>query len=223
MIKNVIKIILPGSLRSALRNLQKLIVYSCRRFIIGIPILLNRPMRIIVGAAMTSQSGWYSTNEQWLDVTKHNDWNKIFRDKKLLTHVVAEHVFEHLTYEECREALRLIRKHMIPGGRIRIAVPDGYHPDPTYLRHVGINGIGADASDHKQLLTMDGLSTLLTESGYTAHPLEGYNKDGVLIQESFNVADGYIYRSRSNLSNMAEKDGWDFTDANTSLIVDGIS
>ena len=166
------------SCRRVLRIAQKRIVYGYRRVMIVLPVTLNLPMKVIVGAAMTSQEGWYSTNEQWLDITNKHDWDKIFLKKRLITHVVAEHVFEHLTHAECQKALRLINYHMMDGGRIRIAVPDGYNPDSTYISHVGISGIGADASDHKQLLNKDSLSALLKESGFNPKLLEGYDRNG---------------------------------------------
>jgi predicted SAM-dependent methyltransferase len=222
MLKELLKMVLPKSLRLALRSLNKYTRYTYRRFAIMVPVYRNKPMKIIVGAALTYQKGWCSTNEQWLDVTKSQDWQRVFKGKVLLTNVVSEHVFEHLTLEESREALRLIAAHMKVGGRLRIAVPDGFHPDPVYLRHVGINGLGADASDHKQLLTMESLTELLKGAGFIAQPLEGYCADGTLTQVPFDTADGLILRSRSNPINIVGKMDWDFIDANTSLIVDGV-
>ena len=222
MIKNIAKALLPESFRRNARAAEKRIRYLYRELIIGIPVFFNQPMKVIVGAALTYQNGWYSTNEQWLDITRCSDWKRVFRGKVLLTHVVAEHVFEHLSKEECQEALRLISQHMNSGGRVRIAVPDGYHPDHDYIRHVGIHGIGADAFDHKQLLNVDSLSELLQDAGFRVEQLEGYLKDGTLVQKSLDADDGYIQRSRSNPINMAGKAGWGFVDANTSLIVDGL-
>ena len=95
-------------------------------------------MNIILGAAETAQKGWYSTNEQWLNITKEGDWKRIFRGESLLWRVVAEHVFEHLSAEEAGLALKYVYQHMRSGGKIRIAVPDGYHPNREYLLHVGI-------------------------------------------------------------------------------------
>ena len=70
----------------------------------------GRANKIIVGAAETHQSGWHSTNEQWLDITKRKDWEKIFENKGRIKSIVAEHVFEHLTEEESKTALALILK-----------------------------------------------------------------------------------------------------------------
>jgi predicted SAM-dependent methyltransferase len=219
--RNVLKSAVPGSVRREMRQMQKSVVYFARRQGIRIPVAVGKPIRIIVGAAMTHQAGWYSTNEQWLDITRAEDWRRIFGGKPLLTHVLAEHVFEHLTAAETRAALGHVARHMRPGGRIRIAVPDGYHPDPTYLRHVGIAGIGADAEDHKQLLNCDSLARYLDGAGFTAELKEGYRSDGSLVQTPLDPGLGLVIRSRSNAVTMAGRAGWDFVDANTSVIVDG--
>ena len=81
-------------------------------------------IKIIVGAAETYERGWYSTNEQWLDITKRSDWDNVCRAKRLITHVVAEHVFEHLTYDEFMQALAHMSAYMVDGARIASRVRD---------------------------------------------------------------------------------------------------
>jgi len=176
------------------------------------------PMKIIIGAAETSQLDWYSTNEQWLDITNTNHWKRLFHGRRLLTHVLAEHVFEHLTSEGAAKALNHIADHLISGGRVRIAVPDGYHPDEEYRRHVDIGGIGADALDHKQFFNADSLTDIFTNSGFEVELIEGYDKAGTLICRSWRKEDGFVQRSRQNVSH----NDWGFIDANTSLIIDGV-
>jgi len=178
----------------------------------------EKQLKIIVGAAETWQSGWYPTNEQWLELANLDDWKRVFKGRRLITHVVAEHVFEHLTRKECVDALRYISSHLVEGGRVRIAVPDGYHPNENYLRHVGVNGIGDDASDHMQLFTVDTLSSILSETGFRPVHIEGYDANGTLKIEPWSADCGFISRSRANKFNNT----WEFVDANTSLIVDGI-
>ena len=217
----MLKSALPRDLRWKIPNMQKALVYFSRRQTIRIPVVLGTPIKIIIGAAMTSQVGWYSTNEQWLDIAREADWQRVFQGKALLTHVLAEHVFEHLTPDETLEALRLVARHMHTGGRIRIAVPDGYNPDPTYIHHVGIAGIGADAKDHKQLLNCDSLMQYLHEAGFEPELKEGYHPSGELEQQPLGAEAGLVIRSRCNARTMAGRSGWDFVDANTSLVVDG--
>ena len=65
-----------------------------------------------------------------------------------------------------RNSLRLIFANMVDGGSLRIAVPDGNNPNQEYRNHCGINGIGADASDHKQFMTYELLSREVEKIGF---------------------------------------------------------
>ena len=214
----IVKALVPAPVRQRLRLVRKSVRYTYRKVRIRNAVRRNQPLKIIVDAAETWRPGWYSTNEQRLDVASAGDWEATFGGRRLLTHVVAEHVFEHLTYDKAAEALRLIAHHLQPGGRVRIAAPDGFHPDPTYIRHVGIEGIGDDAADHKQLLTADVLRGLVTDAGFKATLVEGFERDGRLVQTPWRAEDGYIWHSRQNPSTAV----FDFVDAETSLIVDGV-
>ena len=216
-----LKRLIPSRLKAPARRAVKTVKYRWRRHRIAAPVSRGEPLRIIVGAAETWQTGWYSTNEDWLDITSAEDWQAVFKGKRILTHVVAEHVFEHLTRDECRTALAHIRRHLEYGGRIRVAVPDGNHPDEVYLRHVGIGGIGDDAADHKQLLTADSLFELMTEACFEPEHIEGYDASGRLIRKPYSPEDGFVSRSRANATPASRK-RWDFVDADTSLIVDGV-
>lgn len=218
---STLKKILPRPLKKLARSLIKLVKYRYRRHAIKKPVKQGEKIKIIIGAAETYRHGWYPTNEQWLDITKYSDWKAVFNGKKILTHVVAEHVFEHLTLDESKKALNCIYEYLTEQGRIRIAVPDGYNPDPTYIKHVGINGIGDDADDHKQLLNVDTLMALLQDAGFKPAHIEGYDHKGQLVQKSYSVEDGFIMRSRANPTNV-KNNPWNFPDSNTSLIVDGI-
>lgn len=214
----LIKALLPEPIRARIRRTRKSVRYALRRQRMRAAVKRGAHVKIIVGAAETWRPGWYSTNEQWHNIASPADWERIFGGARIITHVVAEHVFEHLTHAEAAQALRLIADHMVPGSRIRIAVPDGYHPDPDYIRHVGINGIGDDASDHKQLLNVDVLSDLLAQAGFKPTLVEGYRRDGALVRSDWSEEHGYVWRSRQNPA----KGAFDFVDAETSLIVDGV-
>ena len=212
---------LPAYLKKPVRRAIKYFKYRWRRWRIAGPVSRGEYLKIIVGAAETHQDGWYSTNEDWLDITKAEHWWDVFKGRCIVTHVLAEHVFEHLTRDECRIALAHIGKHMKVGGRIRVAVPDGNHPDDDYLAHVGVGGIGDDAADHKQLLTIETLNELMTEVGFQMDHIEGYDEQRRLIRKNYSAEDGFVRRSRANATPEIRK-RWRFTDAGTSLIVDGI-
>lgn len=185
--------------------------------------LTNKNVNLILGAALTKQKGWFSTNEEWLNIVKQSHWERLFNSKKQrVSKVLVEHVFEHLTLEEMRNALNLIYKNMVYGGSLRIAVPDGNNPNEEYRNHCGINGIGADASDHKQFITFELLSNEAEKIGFKCNLIEGYQKNKKLISKSLNRNLGDVIRSRSNKNIIQPKDGWGFPDANSSLIVDCI-
>jgi predicted SAM-dependent methyltransferase len=208
---------LPASLRRMIRGVIKKIRYRFRLYKIQSAIRKSNGLKIIVGAAESHQKGWFSTNEQWLDITKEIDWIRLFRGKTILTHVVAEHVFEHLTPNETHKALCNICRHLNDGGRIRIAVPDGYNPSEEYIEHVRVGGRGDDAADHKQLMDQDSLKKYLMDAGLSSiEVVEGHDKDGFLTSNSWSSENGYIRRSRQNEDSV----DWGFPDASTSLIVD---
>lgn len=185
--------------------------------------LSNKNVNLILGAALTKQKGWFSTNEEWFNIVKQSHWERLFNSrKKRVKRVLAEHVFEHLTLDEMRNALNLIYKNMVYGGSLRIAVPDGNNPNEEYRNHCGINGIGADASDHKQFITYELLSNEVEKIGFKCHLKEGYLKNKKLISTPINRNLGAVIRSRSNKSISQLKYGWGFAEANSSLIVDCI-
>ena len=218
MIKPIIKAVLPRPLRERLFLARKKIRYSLRKYILKTATKGNAPLKIIVGAAETHQSGWLGTNEQWLDITKETDWIHFFGHEKRISNIVADRVFEHLTSEEASIALDHMSKRLTDNGRIRIAVPDGCNPDKAYIRHVEIAGVGDDAGDHKQLLNLNTLSALINKAGLVPPHVEGFTKEGRLIQKSWFAEDGFIRRSRQNKS----QEQWQFPDAATSLIVNGV-
>ncbi len=212
---------LPKRLRILMKKIFKFFYYKYRFIKLKTYLIFsNNDVNLILGAALTKQRGWFSTNEEWLDIVQKSHWDKLFNSKKRVKKVLAEHVFEHLTLHEMRSALNLIYKNMVYGGSLRIAVPDGNNPHKEYRNHCGINGIGADASDHKQFITFELLSNEVKKIGFKFILKEGYLQNRELITEKLNFELGIVMRSRSNKINMKSKEGWSFPDSNTSLIID---
>lgn len=174
----------------------------------------DRPLKIVIGAGETAYEGWIPTDIPAFDILKHTHWADLFQPNAI-HRMLAEHVFEHLTTDQLTDFLRIARIYLGDGGRIRIAVPDGYHPDPTYIEHVRPGGIGVGADDHKVLYTCDLMAEILTAQGYDFQLLEYFNADGEFQQVEWDVADGYIKRSADNDTRNSEGKL-----AYTSLIVD---
>ena len=211
--------ILSKDIRTKFRKIFKFILYNFRFLKLKLYLALSRDVKLILGAALTSNKSWISTNEEWFDITRKHHWDRLFHKKKFMKRALAEHVFEHLTEEEMAIAFKFIYEHLASKGTLRIAVPDGNNPNPEYIKNTGINGIGADASDHKQFIKFEYLKSELEKVGFKCFIREGYKSNGELVNEKLPPELGYIIRSRRN-SFESTKEGWDFVDANSSLIVD---
>lgn len=175
---------------------------------------LGRPLRVIIGAGSTRYEGWIATDMPAFDILKHEHWALLFQPA-FIDNMLAEHVFEHLTTDQFCEFLRIARLYLKPNGRIRIAVPDGYHPDADYIEHVRPGGIGEGATDHKVLYNCDLIPAILQEQGYYCKLLEYFGADGQFHRCEWSAEDGFVGRSASHDGRNAAG-----TLAYTSLIVD---
>jgi predicted SAM-dependent methyltransferase len=83
--------------------------------------------------------------------------------------------------------------YLKPGGYARIAVPDGFHTDRTYIDWV-MPGTGYNGDDHKQLFNYKSLSQLLTGAGFGVQLREYWDENGCFHSRPLNDEDGAIRR-----------------------------
>jgi predicted SAM-dependent methyltransferase len=113
-----------------------------------------------------------------------------------ISQMLAEHVWEHLTQEAAIVTAKNCFKHLRPGGHLRVAVPDGYHPDEDYIMYVKPGGIGPGCEDHKVLYTYKSFRDVFLSAGFKVNLLEYWDEDGKFHYNSWNVQEGAIMRSR---------------------------
>jgi predicted SAM-dependent methyltransferase len=163
----------------------------------------REPIRLIIGAAQnwppvgepgTAYAGWLCTDISTLDALKVSDWRSIFRPASLST-ILAEHVIEHWTRDQFRSFLAIAREYLLPGGVVRIAVPDGLHPSAEYIESVRPGGNGPGADDHKVLYDYGTLAEVVCQAGFASRLLEYFDEQGEFQRNDYNVADGLIQRS----------------------------
>jgi predicted SAM-dependent methyltransferase len=130
---------------------------------------------------------------------------------------LAEHVWEHLGSRQAIIANANCFEFLRPGGRLRIAVPDGFHPDPAYIEYVRPGGTGAGADDHKVLYNYKLISEELKNVGFEFRLLEYWDENGQFHFQEWSSEDGHI--SRSKRYDPRNQDG---SLTYTSLIVDAI-
>ena len=171
---------------------------------------------LVVGANHKFQEGWIGLERYTLDVTVAEDWARIFEPNSLDT-VLAEHVWEHLPPEQAQAATALCFRYLRPGGRLRLAVPDGHFPDSEYIEFVRPGGNGPGAWDHHELYTRTSLGRLMEGAGFGIEPLEHFDEQGQFHAVDWSADDGYIRRSTRFYRDF--QFGEHFY---TSLILDGI-
>ncbi len=170
----------------------------------------------IGSAGINYDKNWLSTDIDTLDITKSGDWRKLLLFRRL-DNIMAEHVWEHLTEGHTKQANMNCFKYLKSGGVMRLAVPDGYHPDPDYIDWVRPGGGGPGAEDHKILYNYKIMQDRLKAVGFEVSLLEYWDENGHFHFKDWTDEGGHIMRSRR----------YDKRNANgdlkyTSLIVDAI-
>ncbi len=169
--------------------------------------VLPHPTRVIVGAGNTAQEGWLSAQQADLDIRDSRSWQAVFRPNSLET-ILSEHVLEHLDLREAQSAARNIWTYLRCGGRWRIAVPDGFHPDANYLNWVAPDSPGErflkmfrqpGEPDHKWLWNYQELIQFLMANGFKVVLLEYFDQGGRFHRNEWKQDDGNISRCAGSL------------------------
>lgn len=173
-------------------------------------------LKVVVGSSSVFENGWIPTERHFLDLINENNWSQFFSTNSISS-ILAEHVWEHLTDEDGKIAIQNCYKYLRIGGRLRIAVPDGFHSDKTYIDSVKPNGHGSGADDHKILYNYKTLGSVLSDVGFKINLLEYFDEDGNFHKEKWDHSDGMVHRSfHFDKRNLDGKPNY------TSLIIDGI-
>lgn len=174
-------------------------------------------MKVIIGAGNQNWSGWTATHQDQVDLLRRDTWEEWFgacRADALL----CEHVFEHLTEQEARNASKICFDFLKPGGFLRVAVPDGYFPNEEYQNTVKIGGPGPTdhpAADHKSVFNYKTLTKVLRSAGFSVDVLEYCDEGGRFHYNQWDWSSAPVYRSLlSDHRNSADELGF------VSLIID---
>jgi predicted SAM-dependent methyltransferase len=112
--------------------------------------------------------------------------------------MLAEHVWEHLAADEALTAARTCSTYLRCGGYLRIAVPDGLHPDPNYQAQsrVGGHGPGGGPNDHQVFYTYRTATELFELAGFSVELYEYFDEDGAFHYRPWDEHAGKIRRSK---------------------------
>ncbi|MFB4166806.1 methyltransferase domain-containing protein [Virgibacillus sp. JSM 102003] len=182
--------------------------------------VLREKLKVVIGAGEHNNNPeWLQTQEDELNLLRRVDWENQFSTDSLEA-VLAEHVWEHLTYEEGEKAARICYEFLKPGGYIRCAVPDVFFPDEDYQEGVQVGGPGPTdhpAASHKIVHNYKTFSSMFEEAGFDVTLLEYCDEEGKFHYNEWDEKKGFIYRSkRFDHRNMNGELGF------VSLIVDAV-
>lgn len=177
-------------------------------------------IKVVIGAGEHNNNPlWMQTQESELNLLNKQDWEKRF-DEGSISAILAEHVWEHLSYDEGVAAAKICFDYLRPGGYIRCAVPDAFFPDEDYQAFVKVGGPGpADhpAASHKIVHNYKTIASMFEEAGFQVKLLEFCDEHGKFHYNEWDEKQGFIYRSkRFDHRNQEGKLGF------ASLIVDAI-
>ena len=176
---------------------------------------LRTSKKIIVGSSYTCQDGWFSTDLPEIDITSLIQCRKFWKKESKIA-FFAEHVWEHLEENKAIKGAQCCYYFLKKNGRLRIAVPDGNHPDSSYIEYVRPGGKGAGADDHKCLFTIDTLSEIFLRAGFRIKPLEYWDNRGVFHKKKWNRRWGEVSRSANNDKRNTSENPYCYT----SIIID---
>lgn len=154
-------------------------------------------MKIIIGAGKTAYDGWISTQQTELNLLNPSDFQRMFSEEKP-TVFLAEHVWEHMTFEEGCQAAKNCFDYLADGGYLRVAVPDANFRNDRYQNMVKIGGNGDPnhpAYTHKIVYDYRSFSQVFLQAGFEVELLEWCDENGKFHYKYWNEDDGYIGRS----------------------------
>lgn len=156
-------------------------------------------LKVVVGAGeFNNNSGWLHTQETELSLLHREDWARRFVPNTIKA-ILAEHVWEHLSYDEGLQAAKVCHEFLKPGGYVRCAVPDGFFRNEWYQHVVQVGGPGpADhpAASHKVVYTHQTLSEVFEQAGFRVNLLEYCDEAGQFHYCDWDETGGFIYRSK---------------------------
>ncbi|MBQ8586461.1 MAG: hypothetical protein IJ453_00030 [Oscillospiraceae bacterium] len=154
-------------------------------------------MKVILGAGRTVLPGWVSTQEAELNLLNIADFQRLFSREKP-TAFLAEHVWEHMSYEEGCQAAKNCFDFLAEGGYLRVAVPDGNFRNEWYQNMVKVGGNGDPthpAYTHKIVYDYRRFAEVFLQAGFEVELLEWCDEEGQFHYRAWNEADGRIGRS----------------------------
>src|SRR5678816_2618490 len=188
MLRQLLRPLVPSSLRTRLSRLQR--ERGLRRQ------FLVEPRRVVIGSSGVFEPGWIPTDAREFNLLQPAGWERFIAPNSVDA-MLAEHVWEHLTLDEGKTAANTCHRFLKPGGYIRVAVPDGFFPNPEYQDYIKPGGAGGgEGVPHKVVYTYRTLVDVFESSGFKTTLLEYHDEMGHFHGTEWKTDDGMVRRSK---------------------------
>lgn len=152
-------------------------------------------IKLVVGSGGIYDKGWIPSDSDTLNLLKPKSWNSYFK-AETISAILAEHVWEHLTEDQGLVAAKTCYEFLKNDGYLRVAVPDGFHFDSSYIEAVKPGGTGYGSDDHKVLYNYVTFSEIFKRAGFKVALLEYFDEKGEFHFSSWEVEKGMVRRSK---------------------------
>jgi predicted SAM-dependent methyltransferase len=181
-------------------------------------------LKVSIGAGPQRWEGWIPTDRVDLDLASRDSFEAWFGSRRASA-LLCEHVWEHLDLDDSVRAASNCFHFLQPGGRLRVAVPDGLFPDAEYQRIVQVGGPGPKdhpAADHKVVYDYRTFVPIFEGAGFVVTLLEWWDEHGQFHHGEWDLADGPIGRAtKLDTRNEAWRNG-EGPPGFTSLLIDAV-
>ena len=151
-------------------------------------------IRLAVGSESHCSENWIPAASDQIDLVNPGSWSS-FLQKSSVDAILAERVWGHLSEHDSRTAARNCFQFLRPGGYLRVAVPDGFHPSQqrkTLQGGVGSEtGVGGGGRLYNHLSFAD----VFLAVGFQVQMIEFFDQEGVFHSNHWDVSKGLVKRS----------------------------
>lgn len=147
--------------------------------------------RLSLGATDETHAGWISTSLSLVDPRDHRALGRFFH-RSSVDALLAERVWERWTIQQGLDAAKNCFQYLKPGGYLRVAVADGFHPSPTYLQR---ERESVQEHEIRSLYNYVSLGQLFEQAGFRCELIEYFDEEGNFHSNPWDVSKGLIQTS----------------------------
>ena len=151
-------------------------------------------IRLALGSESHCTDGWIHAGCNQLDLVNPASWSCFFQ-KSSVDAMLADHVWEHLSEKEGRTAARNCFQFLRPGGYLRVAVPDGFHPSQTACEQVREESSVSRTAADCLLYNHRSFADMFLAAGFQVRLIEFFDREGAFHSNHWDVSKGLVQRT----------------------------